>query len=1674
MRGLALFCILASALLVTPGHAQEGTPLKGPKGVDYGMQGRAVGPIKPTDTLWRIAAKVRPDESVTIYQVMVALYEKNPDSFLDQNLNHMRSGAYLQIPSMGEIRQINPNLARQRSEQDDELWEMKKNGMLDNATIEQAKKKVTQARKVDVEEAKQELESAIKDIRIEQDARLVELQNQFKNSVKSVEEILEENGKLKKHLGSISKELETVRKQLGEDSEIQKQLKEVIDLQNELIAQQEAKKKQGTELGLDLTSPLAIALLATIPGLLAITGLVLFLRKRKAKNAVADDDDEFLPQSPRKADPDPLDLGPAAAGAASVGAVAGAAMAASAEPSVQLDDDMLPDDDIMFDDLDEDAFEEGSNTLNQDELNSLLGDDISFDDDADIDTSTDILGDDGDLDDFLQQNFDEEHENEIDLDLDAGPDNSGDILSADDIDDLFNELAAEDDALDIGDDNTLDVSDDALAALSEELATDVHNDVDIDAILDDAADDEGEFDLDNIDSLLDEVAATKESVDEGNAIATELEDEADIDALLDGVQDESELTPTNLDDDNFDLEDIDALLNSAADEQHAEVTDEALAALREDALPELIEEDDSLDDLDLDDLDSLLEPESEELTAEDEALQQEVAVADDKALPELIEEDDSLDESLDELDLDDLDSLLEPESDELIAEDEAPQQDAALTEADEEALPKLVEEDDSLDESLDELDLDDLDSLLEPESEELKAEDEAPQQEAALTEADDEALPELVEEDDSLDDLDLDDLDSLLEPESDELIAEDEAPQQEAALTEADDEALPELVEEDDSLDDLDLDDLDSLLEPESDELTAEDEAPQLEAALTEADDEALPELIEEDDSLDDLDLDDLDSLLEPESEELTAEDEAPQQEAALTEADEEALPELVEEDDALDDLDLDDLDSLLEPESEELKAKDEAPQQEAALTEADDEALPELLEEDDSLDDLDLEDLDSLLEPDTDELDNDEDISALLEAAEDELSNTDELSPVLSEDSELNDDDEALISEIDALLSGEELSKDEFGSEELGGDEDEDETREALGFDPLAEGEDQDLVDGSELLAELDALQQTASVPDTSSDASSEGLPSEKSSEEQLSEELNAQEFDEHFVDSSEPEEEFDSAGLKSVEELLNELQQQEEELPVAPAWDDPLDADVAEQEIDLGDDPLVEDIDLLQEEERIEDAVTPSKELDDYPELELAAEESFNLDDLDERVADDTTLPEEPTLGELVDVDEGEEPTLDLHEFDLDNETPAALETSAEALEDDLLADLDSDEFADEVLLAEEETDTEEEAPVAEPKSEDDEFAIADSQLEETSAEALEDDLLAALDSDEFADEVLLAEEDTDTEEEAPVAESESEDDEFAIADSQLEETSAEALEDDLLAALDSDEFSDDALIMDEDDLAEAEFALEDDFADELSEVEGAAPASEPAEKVSKSPEDFLADLDAALEQDGAEFEWEADDATQEEEHEDTPDSTATAHNGTDAPVTEPAATEPAKQPDVALDINEAAIDEEFMADFSQTDFDALLNELAEPEVVLDADADEFAVDFDALLADEDLPSKAELASNTPEIASEAFLDIESLLEQSDEAELDHEPYDAVNMDVGLGDFEEFLAGDNPVDVDAEDGGFSAKLDLARAYLEIGDLEAAMESLQAVINDGPQHIQAEAQTLMEQIKPS
>lgn len=64
-----------------------------------------------TDTLSEIAQRVRPDDSVTLQQTMLALQQANPEAFDGGNINRLRSGEILRVPTLAEIKAIDPRLA---------------------------------------------------------------------------------------------------------------------------------------------------------------------------------------------------------------------------------------------------------------------------------------------------------------------------------------------------------------------------------------------------------------------------------------------------------------------------------------------------------------------------------------------------------------------------------------------------------------------------------------------------------------------------------------------------------------------------------------------------------------------------------------------------------------------------------------------------------------------------------------------------------------------------------------------------------------------------------------------------------------------------------------------------------------------------------------------------------------------------------------------------------------------------------------------------------------------------------------------------------------------------------------------------------------------------------------------------------------------------------------------------------------------------------------------------------------------------------------------------------------------------------------------------------------------------------------------------------------------------
>jgi len=70
--------------------------------INYGGGGD-YGPTAKSDTLWSIASEMRPDRSISVNKMMLALLAANPDAFINQNINGLKRGQILRMPNESEM-----------------------------------------------------------------------------------------------------------------------------------------------------------------------------------------------------------------------------------------------------------------------------------------------------------------------------------------------------------------------------------------------------------------------------------------------------------------------------------------------------------------------------------------------------------------------------------------------------------------------------------------------------------------------------------------------------------------------------------------------------------------------------------------------------------------------------------------------------------------------------------------------------------------------------------------------------------------------------------------------------------------------------------------------------------------------------------------------------------------------------------------------------------------------------------------------------------------------------------------------------------------------------------------------------------------------------------------------------------------------------------------------------------------------------------------------------------------------------------------------------------------------------------------------------------------------------------------------------------------------------------
>ncbi len=92
---------------------------------DAGGETQSTGTYRvgPSDTLWRIARQQRPSPDVSVQQMMLAIQDRNPDAFINDNVNLVREGAVLRIPSEQQVRRLSSREALSRVATQNREWQ---------------------------------------------------------------------------------------------------------------------------------------------------------------------------------------------------------------------------------------------------------------------------------------------------------------------------------------------------------------------------------------------------------------------------------------------------------------------------------------------------------------------------------------------------------------------------------------------------------------------------------------------------------------------------------------------------------------------------------------------------------------------------------------------------------------------------------------------------------------------------------------------------------------------------------------------------------------------------------------------------------------------------------------------------------------------------------------------------------------------------------------------------------------------------------------------------------------------------------------------------------------------------------------------------------------------------------------------------------------------------------------------------------------------------------------------------------------------------------------------------------------------------------------------------------------------------------------------------------------
>lgn len=186
------------------------------------VHAQTYGPTAAKETLWSIAKRLRPTTDISTQQMMLALYKSNPHAFNRRNINSLKKGVYLQIPTLNQITRQSQVQAIREAQRQNQNWQT-----ATGSTSAVASNKLSQLR-AEIKRLTQQLQATRQKNRIltQQLKTLRQQQGSSRTSAsaqKQIKNLRAEIADLKATLGEREDQIKTMRAALKNASESIKQ-----------------------------------------------------------------------------------------------------------------------------------------------------------------------------------------------------------------------------------------------------------------------------------------------------------------------------------------------------------------------------------------------------------------------------------------------------------------------------------------------------------------------------------------------------------------------------------------------------------------------------------------------------------------------------------------------------------------------------------------------------------------------------------------------------------------------------------------------------------------------------------------------------------------------------------------------------------------------------------------------------------------------------------------------------------------------------------------------------------------------------------------------------------------------------------------------------------------------------------------------------------------------------------------------------------------------------------------------------------------------------------------------------------------------------------------------------------------------------------------------------------